>query len=119
MSHLNAAAERVIAALKAAGVRVTEDPRSFNPPAGLISLQTSERRSSAAVQVLVHVTLVAPGPANLDARRKLDELVAQVTPALDAAGLPWTSAESTTLPSPSSGEPLAAYRLILTLTTEV
>lgn len=118
MSHLAAAADRVIAALRGAGVRVTEDPRSLNPPSVLVTIQGAERRSTAAAQVRVQVALIAPGPANLDARRKLDELADLVTPALDAAGLPWTFGNLTTLFSPSSGEPLAAYELTLTLNAE-
>lgn len=119
MSHLDRAAERIIAVLRTAGVRITEDPRSLNPPSVLVSLEATQRRSTGTVAVTAKVTIVAPGPPNLDARRKLDELASTITPALDRAGLVWASGLLTTIPSPSSGEALAAYELTLTLTTEV
>ena len=119
MSHLAAATERVTEAARAGGLRVTEDPRSLNPPIVWVTPGETVRATSAQVDVTVRAILVAPGPANLDALRKIDSMAEAITPALDAAGIPWTAGRVASLTSPSSGEELLAYELTLTITTEV
>lgn len=119
MSHLREAVEKVVQAARAWGLRVTEDPRSLNPPTVFVSPDSVVRATSAQADVTLRAVLVAPGPANLDALRKLDDLEEQLTAALDAAGIPWLTARVGAFTSPSSGEELLAYELTLIVTTEV
>lgn len=115
MSHLKDATEAVLAAATAAGLRVTADPRNVNPPTILVTPTTTVRRTTAQVAVTLDLQLIAPGPANLDAIGAVDVLAGQLTPALDVAGIPWTSGSVESTPSPSSGEALLTYRLTVTV----
>ena len=117
MSHLRWATDRTLAALEAVGVRATADPRNVNPPVVLVTPDTSTRRTTAMVEVRLTLDLIAPGPANLDAIHAVDALEAHVTPALDAAGIPWQTGLITTTPSPSSGDSLLTYQLAVTIPT--
>lgn len=112
MGHLLVAVTRVLSALETAGVRATADPRNVNPPTVLVVADSSVRRSTGVVAVTVHLNLISPGPANLDAVHVLDTLESNVTPALDAAGIPWQNGSIFTTPSPSSGEQLLTYQLL-------
>lgn len=113
MSHLQTAAAEVVEALRAAGIRVTEDPRSVNPPAVLVMPDVTIRNTTREVTVTLRVILIAPGPGNLDALRKLDVMADQVIPALDAAGLPIMGGRIVSMSHPATGEDLLTYDLNL------
>jgi hypothetical protein len=116
MSHVLRAARGVLAALELANIRATMDPRTLHPPAVMVTPGDAERLTRTRVRVDVEATIVAPGPANLDALRAIGDLAAATADALDAAGLPWTEARFGTLDA--AGDPLLTYTLIVPSTVE-
>lgn len=99
------------AELAAAGVRATADPRNLNPPAALVRVDAVEASpTGCGADLTLRVDLIVPGPWNADAGHALDALLADVLPALDAAGVAFTSATPSTYPL---GDGAAAYTLAL------
>lgn len=119
MTHILESTRQVVAALKAAGVRATDDPRNVAPPCVWVEYSSSTRYTAARTSVTVNANLIVPGPGNSDALAALDQLYAQVTPALDAAAMPWTDSALQMTASPQTGEPLPSLALTITRTMEV
>lgn len=119
MSHLRDAIARVVDATTAAGMRVTADPRSVNPPGVLVEASTTQRRTRDSAQVELLMRLIAPGPPTLDSLWALDDMAAMLTPALDDIGMSWTSGRIGVFAHPGTGELLHCYELNVSTTTGV
>ena len=118
MTHILDAPKEIADVLAAAGVRATIDPRNAHPPAALVELGETTRDRYCGIVSTLTVSLVSPGPGNLDAIHALDKLAQTVMTALDDAGLPWTSGRMAAYQSPQTGETLPAYQLTIDHTTD-
>lgn len=119
MSHLRSASGRIVAAARDAGIRVTEDPRSLNPPTLIVEPVATVRRKQNAVSVELLALLVAPGPlGSLDALNRIADMADELTPHLDADGLSWSDARASTYET-ESGDQLMCYELRITVSTDI
>ena len=118
MTHTLAAPRAVAAALEAAGIRATIDPRNVNPPCVWVEFGSADRVTRQLVEAETSATVVVPGPPNGDALLALDTLTGAAMAALDAAGLPWSATQLGTTPSPATGELLPALTLTIDTTEE-
>lgn len=116
--HLLTAPAAVADVLTAAGIRATVDPRNVRPPCVWVAFTGATRRTTCTVAASVAATVMAPGPANLDALKAIDALAGQVQEALNAAGLPWSATELVDVESPATGDTLLGLTYRITTPTE-
>lgn len=111
---LNASIDDFVAKLAAElnPIRVTDDPRNVNPPCVFVGAPTNLERGPCGLSGLVPVIVIAAGPANLDARRWLLDVVEQVQP-FTMSPDDWTSTTFYADPSATNGQPAYQTTTIL------
>jgi hypothetical protein len=107
---LLAPALELAAAMTAAGVPTTTDPRTLTVPGAIVTPVGSDPAGVAAVDVELEVTLLAPGPANGNALAELDRLDDLARATLLAPG------RLVGYEHPATGDTLAGWQYTLTRT---
>jgi hypothetical protein len=112
---LNAACDRIRDDLDAAGLtNVTDDPRNLQPPGVLVGMPGGLLPAPCGVMGTVSVWVLAPPPANLDARRDLLDRVEVVAAAL---GSGWTRCDEGSFFPDTGGPAMPGYRFTVPLTS--
>jgi hypothetical protein len=76
---LNTGLDNLVATLNTiSGLKVTSDPRNINPPCALVGAPNFTAFNFNILDVYFPITVMAPGPGNLDAERWLLNAVAQI-----------------------------------------
>jgi hypothetical protein len=101
-----AKADDMLAALKAAGIQATMDPRKVNPPCALIVPPDLERVVAQGVYAAWTVHLIAPGAPDMDAAKWL---LNNVEAAFEAVG--GYTAEFGNLTLHPDSDPLPSYTI--------
>lgn len=78
MATVGAVRAALVAALEAAGLRATADPRSINPPCCLVGLAEGARITGCAYEGTIPVTVISAGAGHADAAGWLDETAGTV-----------------------------------------
>lgn len=78
MGAINDAADMLVVALDDAGISVTRDPASVDPPCALIGLPNFNAPNSKTIEANFPVRLIALPPNNLDQNLGLLDLADQI-----------------------------------------